>query len=142
MASTRRQLIDQVLDNLGVLVFGQAPSDEMVSRVDDHIDPAIAQLAALEIVYVADAGTPNPPSGGEIDDAIFLPLSDWITFAAAAPFGLGADPALKTLSDEAELTLRRIGRPAQTRKVLTVDKQIRFASGAIFNRNTFTNGNF
>jgi hypothetical protein len=125
MASTRRALIDAVLDNLGVLVFGQAPTDEMVSRVDGLVDPVLAELAALEIVYVGDAGTPGPPAGGEIDDAIFPSLSDYVAFAVAAPFGLGADPALKVLSDQAEETLRRIGRPARTRKTLTTDIQLR-----------------
>jgi len=125
MSQTRRALIDQVLDNLGVLVFGQAPSAEMVARIDDHIDPGMAQLAAEGIVYVADFGTPGPPAGGAIDDAILLPLSDWFAFAAAPPFGLAGDPALKVLSDEAEATLRRIGRPAKTRKMLGTDIQLR-----------------
>ena len=139
MANTRRDLIDAVLDNLGVLVFGQAPSDEMVARVDDHIDACMAQLAALEIVYVADFGTGGPPSGGAIDDAIFLPLADWVSFAVAAPFGLGADPGLKVLADEAEETLRRIGRPAKTRKTLSTDIQLRAGNRryAVFN---FTTG--
>ena len=56
MAQTRRQLIDKVLDKLGVLVPGQAPGDEAVSRVDGYVDPCFATLAALGIVYVADAG--------------------------------------------------------------------------------------
>jgi hypothetical protein len=125
MANTRRNLVDAVLDNLGVLVFGQAPSDEMVSRVDGLIDPVFAELAALDIVSISDPGTPNPPSGGNIDDAFFPSLCDYVAFAVAAPFGLGADPALKVLSDQAEETLRRIGRPAKTRKTLTTDIQLR-----------------
>ena len=44
MARTRRDLIDQVLDNLGVLVPGQAPGDEAVfffPRLDEKGAPLL-----------------------------------------------------------------------------------------------------
>jgi hypothetical protein len=128
MASTRRDLIDAVLDNLGVLVFGQAPSADMVQRVDDHINPGLAQLATLGLLSVSDPGTPNPATGGTFEDESFLPLADWMSFAVAAPFGLGADPALKVLADEAEAMLRRIARPPRTRKMLTTDPILRMGN--------------
>lgn len=124
MARTRREMIDLVIDNLGVLVPGQSPGDEAVSRVDLIIDPSLATLAALGIVYVADAGTPNPPSGGQIDDSIFIPLGDWIAWQVAGGFNLSDSPSLKALAIEAEKTLRIIGRPASTRRVLTTDLQL------------------
>jgi len=126
MASkTRRQLIDQVLDSLGILVPGQAPSDENVSRVDGLLDPALSSLAAQEIVYVADTGTPNPVTGGEIDEAIFLALADMVAWRCAGAFNLAGDPALMAKSKLAEEELRVIGRPARTRRTLTTDIQLR-----------------
>jgi hypothetical protein len=124
MARTRRELIDLVLDNLGVLVPGQSPGDEAVSRVDGIIDPTFAMLAALGIVYVADAGIPNPPTGGEIDDSIFIPLGDCVAWQVAGGFNLSDSPSLKALAIEAEKTLRIIGRPARTRRVLSTDLQL------------------
>jgi len=125
MAQTRRQLIDKVLDKLGVLVPGQSPGDEVVSRVDGYIDPCFAQLAAEGIVYVADAGLPDPPSGGQIDDAILIPLADIVAWASAGGFNLSDNPQLKLLSDQAEGKLRIIARPASTRQTLRTDAQLR-----------------
>jgi hypothetical protein len=125
MARTRRQLIDQVLDNLGVLVPGQSPGDEAVSRVDGIIDPTFAMLATQGIVYVADSGEPNPPNGGEIDDAIFLPLASCCAWAVAGGFNLADSPSLKALQIEAISILRIIGRPASTRRTLGTDIQLR-----------------
>ena len=124
MSKTRRELVDLILDNLGVLVPGQSPGDEAVSRVDGIIDPSVAQLGAMGIIYVPDAGLPNPPSGGEIDDSIFLPLGDWMAWQVAGAFNLADSPSLKALSLEAEKTLRLIGRPAATRRALTTDAQL------------------
>src|SRR6266496_2414462 len=107
---TRRELIDAVLDQLGILVPGQAPSDEVVGRVDDKLDAVLAELEALEITYVADAGTPSPPDGGQIDLAIFNSLAACVAWAVAPAFNLGADAALKVINDQAEETLRRIAR--------------------------------
>lgn len=139
MARTRREFIDLILDNLGVLVPGQAPGEEAVARVDGIIDPSLATLGALGIVYVADAGTPNPPAGGEIDDAIFIPLGDWVAWQVAGGFNLSDSPSLKALAIEAEKILRIIGRPARTRQTLRTDLQLagRHSRAPInFNRGT------
>jgi hypothetical protein len=96
-----------------------------VSRVDGIVDPSLATLAALGIVYVPDAGDSNPPTGGDIEDAIFLSLAAWIAWQCAPAFNLASDPALAQLADKAELTLRIIGRPASTRQVLRTDGQLR-----------------
>jgi hypothetical protein len=121
---TRRDLIDAVLDNLGVLVPGQSPGDEAVARVDGIIDPSAATLAALGVIYLPDLGTPDPPTEGQFDDAIFLPFADICAWAAAGAFNLGDSPSLKTLADQAEKTLRIIGRPASTRQTLRTDLQL------------------
>jgi hypothetical protein len=108
-----------------VLVPGQSPGDEAVSRVDGYVDPCFATLAALGVVYVADAGLPDPPSGGAIDDPIVNPLADYVAWACAGASNLGDNPQLKLLSDQAESTMRIIGRPASTRQTLRTDSQLR-----------------
>ena len=125
MSKTRLELIYQVLDNLGVMVPGQSPTAEIVEKVDGRLDPALSMFAALEIVYVADAGTASPPVDGDIDDAIFLPLADMLAQECAAGFSLAGEPSLKALAVIAEEKLRVIGRPAKTRKLLTTDAQLR-----------------
>ncbi len=124
---TRRELIDQALDNLGVLVIGQAPSDEDVSKIDGRLDAVLELLAARDIVYVPDAGAPGPPTGGEIELSIFLPLADILAWRCAGAFNLAGEPSLKVLNDQAEEDLLIIGRPARTRQFLKTDTQLRGA---------------
>lgn len=122
---TRRALIDQVLDNLGILVLGQDPSASNVAKVDNILDPVLAQLSAEGIVYVADGGTAAPPYGGEIPLELFLPLANCVAWECAGKFNLAGDQSLKTLDILARETLRQIGRPAEARRTLRVDPQLR-----------------
>ncbi|MBR2118501.1 MAG: hypothetical protein IJ935_07485 [Afipia sp.] len=123
MSKTRRELIDEVLDRLGILVPGQAASSANVNKVDGIIDPTIAKLNGLEIFYISDAGSVGP-SDGDIDDAVFLPLADYIANEAAPKFNLPADTKLKTLAIEAEATMRTLARPPSSRKFLRIDSGI------------------
>ncbi|SRR5216683_5575867 len=136
---TRRQLIDAAIDNLGVLIIGQATSDEMVAKVDVVFDPCMAQLRVLEIVDVTAPsilGTPSPPTNGAFPVEFVLALSDCLAWMAAPSFNLAGDPSLKVLSDQGEDTLRRLVRPSRTRRMLHVDHALRGE-----NRRT-TRGNF
>jgi hypothetical protein len=136
---TRRELIDAALENMGVLVHGQTVSDEMVDKVDQVFDPSMEMLRVLEIIDVtAIIGTPDPPAGGEFPPEVCLPLSDYLAFAAAPSFNLAGDPALKVLSDQAENTLRRLVRPARSRRMLRVDKATRTSSR--IGRGSFSQG--
>ena len=119
---TRVELIDQVLDNLGVLVEGQSPTAEMRSKVDRLVDPHIASLENREITYVADTGTANPPNGGEFEEALFLPLADSLAMRCAPSFNLAGDPSLKALALLGEDELQVLGRPQRTRRMLQCDK--------------------
>lgn len=122
---TRAELISQVLDNLGVLVKGQAPSDEDVSRVDGLMDATFASLEGREVVTIDDPGTASPPTGGAFDLAMFLPLADIVANRCAPSFNLAGDPKLYVLAQQGEEELRVLTRPAQTRKTLTTDAQLR-----------------
>ena len=140
MPRTRRELIDKVIANLGVLVPGQSPGEEAVSRVDLIIDPTIAMLLGKDVpVGNMDYGTPNPPQGGEIDDAGFLPIADCVAWQIGGEFNMSDSPSLKALAIEAEQTLRTIYRPARTRRTLRTDLQLagRHSRAPInFNRGT------
>jgi hypothetical protein len=136
---TRRELVDAALDNLGILVPGQAPGDEAVARIDSIVDPAAATLAALGIIYFPDLGIPNPPTGGQIEDAVFLPFAAICAWEAAGGFNQADSPSLKLLALEAEKTLRLIGRPASTRQTLRTDLQLtnrRYGPAGNFTRGT------
>ena len=115
MSKTRAELINQVLDRLNILVWGQTPSDEDVQKVDRLVDGAIAKLAALNIYYVQDPGTLGP-SDGAIEDEAFLPLADYI-----AQFHLIADARIQALAIIAESDLRTLAAPARTLRTLRVD---------------------
>ena len=128
MPRTRRQLIDAVLDKLGVLVPGQAPGDETVSRVDGYVEPCFAELAAIGCPYAPDIGLPDPPSGGQFDDSMFNSHADYLAYMCSGAFNLADNPHLKILSDQAEAKLRLIGRPASTRQTLRTDAQLRGGS--------------
>ena len=130
---TRVELIDHVLDNLGVLVPGQASTPETIDKVDKHIDAIVEMYNNLDgFPYIADVGTASPPDGGEIELQFSLPLSDLIAWQVAPQFNLAGDKDLKDAADAAEDMLKRLARPAKTRKVLTTDLQLRV--GAIRNR--------
>lgn len=139
MASkTRVDLIDQVLANLGVLVEGQSPTAEMRQKVDRLVNPHMASLRTLDIIYVADLGTAEPPTGGEFDEELFLALGDSLAMRAAPSFNLAGDASLAALSIRAEDELRRLARPQRTRRMLRVDPQTR--SQARIGAGSFTRG--
>lgn len=115
MSKTRAELINQILDRLQILVYGQTPSDQDVQKVDLLVDTAIAQLAALDIYYVQDPGTLGPLDGA-IEDEAFLALADYI-----AQFHLIADARIQALAMAAEEDLRIIAAPARTLRTLRVD---------------------
>lgn len=120
---TRQELIVEALDQLGIIVPGQAPSATIMNKMDTIIDPVIEQLDALGIYYVDDVGEIGP-TGGEIESAAFLALAAYLANAGAPKFNLAADTKLKALAIEAEQTLRTIARPASTKKFLQTDAGI------------------
>lgn len=136
---TRSALIYQALRNLGVLAEGQTPTAETMQTVDAAVNPTIAELNALGIVYVPDVGSVGP-TGGEIEDALFLPIAHFLADNCKAAFGLAEDPALYVLRNQAEVTLRRIGRPARARRLLKVDSALRGTYQSVYVPGSFTRG--
>lgn len=124
MSKTRLEFINQCLTNLGVLVPGQAPSDQDVTKMDGLVDPAFALLAGLDIYYVQDAGEQGP-SNGAIEDSAFLPLADYVANQACAAFNLPADTKMAALAQLAEGKLITLAAPARTLRTLRVDPALR-----------------
>lgn len=120
---TRLELITEALDQLNIIVPGQAPSSTVINKMDEVFDPVVEMLDGLGIYYVDDAGEVGP-SGGNIESAAFLALGAYLANAAASKFNLPADTKLKALAMEAEQTLRTLSRPASTRKFLKMDSGI------------------
>jgi hypothetical protein len=120
---TRRELIIEALDQLNIIVPGQAPSATIINKMDEVFDPVIEMLDGLGIYYVDDPGEIGP-DGGNIESSAFLPLGAYLANAAASKFNLPADTKLKALALEAEQTLRTLSRPASTRKFLSTDPGI------------------
>ena len=120
---TRQELIIEALDQLNIIVPGQAPSSTIINKMDEVFDPIVEMLAELDIYYVDDAGEVGP-TGGSIKSSAFIPLGAYLANAAASKFNLPADTKLKALAIEAEQTLRTLTRPASTRKFLKTDAGI------------------
>lgn len=131
---TREQLLLEALDQLGIIVPGQAPSSANMNKIDGVFDPVVEELNELGIYYLDDPGEMGP-SGGAIPSSAFLSIAAYLANAAAPKFNLAADTKLKALAIEAEQKLRTLTRPPSTRKFLQIDSAI--PSG----RRTFYTGN-
>lgn len=124
MSKTRSELINQCLVNLGIIAEGQSVSDQDVSKMDKIVDPALAELSALGFYYVSDAGEIGP-TGGDIDDAAFLSLADYVANRACAAFNLAADTKMQALATIAKDTLTTLSASPRTLKTLRVDPALR-----------------
>jgi|SRR5580693_2940739 hypothetical protein len=104
---TLTDLAIETLEKLGILPDGQTPSSEDTARVEEAIPTILEELAAREIVFVADSN--NIPS------AWFMPLANICAYETIEKFGLTGDEAaaLQTRNDEAIKKLKSIlrGRP-------------------------------
>lgn len=120
---TRHELLIEALDQLGIIVPGQAPSATILNKIDGIFDPVVEELTDLGIYYVDDPGQIGPTDGA-IESSAFLSVAAYLANAAAPKFNLAADVKLKALAIEAEQKLRTITRPASTRKFLKTDAGI------------------
>lgn len=84
---TTQDLITEVLANLGVLAAGQPIDPEDYNYVSEKLDSIFRKIAALEIVYVADANN--------IPGAWFSDLADIVAGECATKFGATPDDFIK-----------------------------------------------
>ena len=96
----RQDLIYRALRNLGALPQGQVPSAEEYQSISDILDSVLAELEALDIIYIEDAE--------HLEDEYFLPIGHILAWKAAPEFGAASDQALAALATQAELNLKEM----------------------------------
>jgi hypothetical protein len=104
---TQADLLQEVLENLGVLATGQTPEIEDLARVKEKLPSIIALLGASEVVYIPDIEN--------IPDEYFIPLSNCVAYQCKAKFGIVGDAAA-SLDNDYQLALLQFrvmlrGRP-------------------------------
>lgn len=80
---SQADLLQEVLENLGVLAAGQTPEIEDLARVKEKLPSIIALLAATEVVYIPDIEN--------IPDEMFIPLSNCVAYHCKQKFGIAGD---------------------------------------------------
>ena len=87
---SRRELIDLVLDNLGVLVPGQPASAEYVATIDAAIDPFVAEFNCYFECCL-------PAHIERIPECMFVPFGHVLADEIANGFALTPQPDLRQL---------------------------------------------
>jgi hypothetical protein len=112
---TEADLLQEVLENLGVLAAGQTPELEDLARVSEKLPSIIALLAATEIVYIPDIQN--------IPDEYFIPLADCVAYSCKQKFGIVGDAAATIDQDYqiALVQLRVMNRSRPTGEIMKSD---------------------
>ena len=103
---TRLELVNEALGVLLNLPAGAAFSDEDIATVGGYVDPMLAELAADEVVYVADSD--------EIPAEWFLCLQGILASRAGPRYGSGRDLAGE---ERLKADLRRLSSSKPTYEV-------------------------
>lgn len=88
---TQADLLQEVLENLGVLAVGQTPELEDLARVKEKLPSIISLLGATEIVYIPDIEN--------IPDEYFIPLAACVAYNCKQKFGIVGDAATSVDQD-------------------------------------------
>lgn len=112
---TQADLLQEVLENLGVLAAGQTPEIEDLGRVSEKLPSIISLLSATEVVYIPDINN--------IPDEFFIPLSNCVAYQCKAKFGISGDAAAQIDQDYqvALLQFRVMNRGRPTGEVMRSD---------------------
>jgi hypothetical protein len=81
---TRIDLVNHALEHLGILGAGQSANAEDFDEIDNHVEPLVARLEAIELFSLDDLDL-IPPE-------IFHPLSVMLADESAPAFGLPGVP--------------------------------------------------
>lgn len=104
---TSAELIEQVLEDLGVLGEGQTASVEQTERVSNALQPIIDDMAGQEIYYLPDVNS--------IPAQAFKGVCAVVSWGCRTKFGVTGDDlvALKSAYDEGVASLKKqsYGRP-------------------------------
>jgi hypothetical protein len=138
MSKTRAEVIEQTLRNLSVIAEGQVTSDSDVQKVDLIIDGVCAEMATLQIYYVADTGQAGP-SGGDYPDEAYLSIADYLAWRALSTFPMGQDGTMKLTAagTAAEVRLRALAGAPRGRREAKFDPALssRSRTGAPYPNN-------
>jgi hypothetical protein len=112
---TQSDLIIQILKDLGAVPDGLTPQPENIATVEVNLPSILAEMAALEFVYVPD---PN-----SVPDEWFLSLSAYCAYELRKSFGVTGEEAdqLKLGRDDAIKKLKAITRGRPTREPLRTE---------------------
>ncbi len=112
---TQADLLQEVLENLGVLAAGQTPEIEDLGRVSEKLPSIISLLSATEVVYIPDINN--------IPDEFFIPLSNCVAYQCKSKFGIVGDAAAQIDQDYqvALLQFRVMNRGRPTYETLRSD---------------------
>lgn len=112
---SQADLVQEVLENLGVLPAGQLPQLEDTTRVVEKLPSIVASVAAREIVYIPDINN--------IPQQYFIPFSIIVAYECKDKFGLIGDAAASLTQDNtnAILQLRVMNRGRPTFEPLKTD---------------------
>lgn len=99
MSKTRKDLVLEALDILGITATGQPAETEDLDKVDDRVPTTLAKLSGLEIVTVGDVEA--------IQDEWFDDLAAILAHCCMNKFGVTAD-------DQQRLTAGGLGNPPGT----------------------------
>lgn len=114
MSYGQADLVREVLQELLKLEANETPAAEDTTAVNARVPSALAELAARNVIYIADAST--------IEDAQFNPLVTYLAAVCAPKFGVKADPVAKREAEATLRTLSRIGKGTGAR--LKVDSAL------------------
>lgn len=112
---TQSDLLQEVLENLGVLAAGQTPEREDLARVSEKLSSIVATLGATEVVAIPDINN--------IPDEWFIPLSNCVAYYCKAKFGITGDAAAEVDNDYqiALLQFRVMNRSRPTYEAMKSD---------------------
>lgn len=88
---TQADLLQEVLENLGVLAAGQTPEVEDLARVKEKLPSIVALLSATEVVVIPDIEN--------IPDEYFIPLAACVAYSCKQKFGIVGDAAVAVDND-------------------------------------------
>lgn len=112
---TQSELVDQVLENLGVLGEGQTSELDQIQRVNDRLPGVIETLRSTEVFYLGDLEA--------IPLEAFVPLSDVVAWECRSKFGVTGDDlvVLESAYERAIRMLRVMTRGRPTYAVLATE---------------------
>jgi hypothetical protein len=112
---TRNELINEILENIGVLAAGQTANVEDTTRVQELLPSVQPMLMAMEIGYIPDFDA--------IPEHSFIPLAAICAYICRIKFGVSGDDeaALEKLFSQGVTALKVIYRGKPTYAPLQTD---------------------